>query len=331
MPVAGEGDGFLGGKAAVRYEKPGGCCRNKCCLACSLVTGAIGALLVLLGLVVVFVGPDKLEEAILDSMALTKGSDRTESWLRPPITPHLSGYAFHVKNPQAVLKGAKPQLEEWGPYVYKSVTLKDTDNNMVWNEEEGSLKYSPRKIYTFAPELSGPGLDPFNDVITVPNIPLWTGLHQAHKKGGDAIADTLADSGLGTPFVDVTFDGLLWGYNDELPCLKMDQPKECIKEGENKDPFSQVSADDFSDDDDFGDFDFKRRKREVAENEKTKPKKEKTYYDKLSLPKAEFVDCKCEWGLFRDRNVTMRKPIKFLTGVSDLAKKGVVLEYNNKK
>ena len=27
--------------------------------------------------------------------------------------------------------------------------------------------------------------------------------------------------GLATPFINVSFAGLLWGYNDELPCDKL--------------------------------------------------------------------------------------------------------------
>lgn len=41
-----------------------------------------------------------------------------------------------------------------------------------------------------------------------------------------------------------------------------------------------------------------------------------------------FPDCKCQWGLFRDRNITMRKPVRFLTGVTDLSEKGIVTEYD---
>ena len=55
----------------------------------------------------------------LRSMALTPGSERTESWLRPPVQPHLTAYAFHITNPNAVLAGKKPILEERGPFVYK--------------------------------------------------------------------------------------------------------------------------------------------------------------------------------------------------------------------
>lgn len=43
----------------------------------------------MLGLLMLLAGEGFLEEKILKSMALTEGSDRTESWLRPPVQPHL--------------------------------------------------------------------------------------------------------------------------------------------------------------------------------------------------------------------------------------------------
>ena len=45
-------------------------------------------------------------------------------------------------------------------------------------------------------------------------------------------------------FFSVSFSGLLWGYEDELPCLKLDLPGEC-------------GGDDYDDpwgDDDWGKF-----------------------------------------------------------------------------
>ena len=73
------------------------------------------------------------------------------------------------------------------------------------------------------------------------------------------IRPTLTEVGAGTPFVNVTFDGLLWGYEEDLPCLPLDVPKGCNK---GNDPFS-------GDDDPFGGegddgWDFKRRKRSIS-------------------------------------------------------------------
>ena len=78
-------------------------------------------------------------------MALVEGTERYDSWLRPPVQPHLEGYAFHITNPEAVKQGKKPILEEVGPFVYKSTTVKDSDNNVkFW--EDATLTYRPRKV-----------------------------------------------------------------------------------------------------------------------------------------------------------------------------------------
>ena len=41
-------------------------------------------------------------------------------------------------------------------------------------------------------------------------------------------------------------------------------------------------------------------------------------FSALQKPKAEIVDCKCEWGLFRDRNVMLRKPVNIRHGQGEL-------------
>ncbi len=328
-----ESAAFLGGPSKVGNlddggDGGGGCMRSSCCRCCCVLSGLVGVVLVAVGLVAILMGPGLLEDKILESMALTPGGDRTESWLHPPVQPHLTGYAFHVVNPDAILRGEKPIVEERGPYVYSSTSIKDSDNNMVWHEEDGTLEYRPRKIYKYVPELSGPGLDPYTDVMTVPNIPLWTGLNGLKGQSQfakDVGRSLIVENGLGLPFINVTFDGLLWGYEDDLPCLRLDRPKGCAGSEDDDDPFSE---DGWGDDDEWK----KRRKREAPQADETSAEvafdESKSEYAGLAKPKAEFVNCSCEWGLFRDRNVTMRKPLRFYTGQVDLSLKGIVTEYD---
>jgi len=54
-------------------------------------------------------------------------------------------------------------------------------------------------------------------------------------------------------------------------------------------------------------------------------------FESMFRPKAEVVDCKCQWGLFRDRNVTLRKPLKIHHGMADLSRKGWVEEFDSSK
>jgi len=286
-----------------------------------VATAVFGVIFLVLGIVVLLVGEPLLEQKVEDSMAIEPNSDRLRSWLMPPVQAHLTGYAWHIQNPDEVLKGAKPKLEERGPYVYKAVYVKDTEG-MIWSDDSTDLTYRPRRFYTYDPELSGEGLDPYKDFVTVPNIPLWTGLSKIPDGSKATIRPTLTDVGWGTPFVNVSFDGLLWGYQDELPCLPLDVPKGCSK---GNDPFS--SADDAFEDADDG-WDFKRRKRSLSDKDYRIVEKPDSIYRGKTLPKAEFINCTCNWGLFRGRNITLRKPIQFMTGVGDITKRGRILNYD---
>ena len=64
--------------------------------------------------------------------------------------PHVSGYGFHVENPDEVMQGTKPRLREVGPFIYKAVTVKDSEDfgtgksNLVYNEDGDTLTYRAR-------------------------------------------------------------------------------------------------------------------------------------------------------------------------------------------
>lgn len=42
-----------------------------------------------------------------------------DMWKQIPVPFYLSVYFFHVLNPNEVLQGGKPQVQERGPYVYR--------------------------------------------------------------------------------------------------------------------------------------------------------------------------------------------------------------------
>ena len=63
-----------------------------------------------------------------------------------------------------------------------------------------------------------------------------------------------------------------------------------------------------------------RAKRSVEEEEKVDLRR--LDHDAITKEKAAIVDCQCEWGLFRDRNVTLRKSVTINHGMNNLDKKG---------
>jgi len=308
-----------------------GCCRSPHTKRCCLATVGLGAVFILIGVVLLVVGPSMLEKKILATMALSPGSDRLQSWLVPPVQAHLTGYAFHVTNPEEVQQGGKPVLQEVGPFIYKAVTVKDSvdqetrKEHLEYNQDGETLTYRPRKFYFLDREASVG--DPDTTFITIPNVPLLTGFRDAKDsllKGTKV--QVMKNTGLGTPFINVSFSGLLWGYHDELPCFKLPRPQECgLEEG---------TMDIFADSDDEWSDDWKRKKRETTTRQKRETENvdlRDADFDSMFRPKAELVDCKCQWGLFRDRNVTLRKPLKIHHGMADLSKKGWVEEFNSEK
>jgi len=370
-----EADGFMGGGPKYRGGGKQGCCHSKHTRNCCVAIAVFGALFVAFGVAVLLVGKPLLEKKIAKSMALTPASERLESWLQPPVQPYMQAYAFHLKNPDEVLKGKKPHVEEIGPFVYRSDTLKDTDENMAFSNDNKHLTYRPRKMYYYDAELSS--VNPEKTYVTVPNIPYWTGLNKARKSGftGGYIRSIVTDPALGLakPFINVTLAGLLWGYHDELPCFKETRPSSCqsILGGPEEEESGGIDFGDDDEDDGWGDDDFGFGDDDedgfgfgdeddgfglggdtdesgdtfgefdsdfgggddispVVSTADYAPPKDSPY-EKMVKPKAEFVDCKCQWGLFRDRNVTMRKPSTFMTGLEDLATKGVMVDYDGKK
>ena len=113
---------------------------------------------------------------------------------------------------------------------------------------------------------------------------------------------TILNVGRATPFINVSFSGLLWGYKDELPCNNLPRPDECGVAKGQLDLFDQEDSEE--EDDDWGDW--RRRKRDTQPG----PSRHKRHVEdgvdlrmldhgSITKAKAAFVDCECEWGLFR--------------------------------
>jgi len=294
---------------SVKYADEQGCCSSRHTKRCCLATGIIGSLILLIGLVLMVAGRGLLEGAILKSMAMKEGSGRTDTWLTPEklnIRAHLTGYGFHVNNPDEVARGEKPNLTEVGPFVYQALTIKDTveedgKSNLHYNDDGATLTYRPRRFYFLDREQSVG--NPDTTYLTVPNIPLLTGFHKIRGtfggfiSTGDIALKLITKSGRGTPFVNVTFTELLWGYYDAMPCVNLARPWDCPAPPEevamNMDFDSgwgddEDGGDSWGDDED-GDDGWKRKKREAVkvEKEKMKMKRSVEEVERALFPQEE--------------------------------------------
>ncbi|XP_046913295.2 protein croquemort [Dermatophagoides farinae] len=117
--------------------------------------------------------PSALENAIVEEFMLNPESSSYQGWQKSNIPIYSSYYFFNITNPDELFKeGAKPRLQEIGPYVFQ---LNFEKVNISWNFDNGTVEYRQVKTWTPVPSKSIGSLD---DEIVHVNVPLLSGIHQ---------------------------------------------------------------------------------------------------------------------------------------------------------
>ncbi|XP_060532745.1 lysosome membrane protein 2 [Cylas formicarius] len=152
-----------------------------------------------------------LDYIILKNLKLREGSLSFHYWQKPGVIRLTKVYIFNVTNPDAFLaSGEKPKLQEIGPFTYRE----DMEKINIKFHDNGTVSFQHKKILKFVPELS---VDQ-NLKITVPNIPLLTLSTQSNNLGWfvQKAISVMLNMGSVKPFVSVTADELVFGYDDSL-------------------------------------------------------------------------------------------------------------------
>lgn len=185
-------------------------------------TGVAGVLLVVLAAVLGWVAfPYFVDIVIGKELALKPGTDAYDRWVTLPIDLDMKLYIFNVTNKEEIMKGAKPKLQELGPYVYKQHRHKV---DIKYDEQGDTLSYRQILIHTFDQEQSAPFKE--TDVVTTINPALWAMINTMQNipvlsKGTmfiDAAAPLLFPDGV---FVTTTADQLLF-RGVPIPCGRVE-------------------------------------------------------------------------------------------------------------
>ncbi|KAK9736318.1 CD36 family [Popillia japonica] len=133
-----------------------------------LALGIVGVVLFVLGFVFGFSSAldGVINSQIESSVRLERGTDQFNRWEELPFPLHFKVYAFHVVNPDAILEGARPIVQEVGPFVYNQYRRKE---NIQYDRLTDTYTYTQRQVYEFNEELSAFSED---TTITVLNIAL---------------------------------------------------------------------------------------------------------------------------------------------------------------
>ena len=89
-----------------------------------VVLTTAGLFLVATSTLLLLLFPAFVEHQMTQQFILREDMDRMESFIEPPITFYRNIYFFNVTNPVAILEGAKPMVEEIGPFVYTEMKKK---------------------------------------------------------------------------------------------------------------------------------------------------------------------------------------------------------------
>lgn len=182
--------------------------RRSICLGCF---GVLGVLLLVIGAIVVGLFDLFVNSFVAKELVLKKGSDVYQKWQRPPVVPHLLLYFFNVTNKEEFQQGAKPVLQEVGPYCYREHWEKV---NITFHNN-GTVSYETQKHYYFERSKS---VGDDSDIITTLNIPMMTAVSKWRfairlaKLALSSILEVLKEE----PFISRSVNELMWGYEDPL-------------------------------------------------------------------------------------------------------------------
>lgn len=140
------------------------------------------------------------------------GTELFEQWLNPPIDVYMNFYIFDLKNPDQFIRGAKPKLQEIGPFVFREYIIKeDIVDNLNY-----TITYNERRRYKFVPEKSSYELE---YPITTLNMAIVTVMSQIRYMSGfihSAVNLALSLTGENKFTITKSAQEVLFGYEDNF-------------------------------------------------------------------------------------------------------------------
>ncbi|XP_052433012.1 platelet glycoprotein 4 [Carassius gibelio] len=178
-----------------------------CCdLKCGLITGTVlGALIAVLGGILIPVGNDFIENTVHKETVLENGTLAFDTWTSVDISIYRQFWLFDVQNADDVVKqGAKPVLVQKGPYTYRTRFIPKKDITFYDNY---TVSFVLPAGAIFEPSMS---VGTEEDTFTSLNLAV-AGVYSLMPH---FIANILIQSSRSTLFQKTTVKELLWGYHD---------------------------------------------------------------------------------------------------------------------
>nr|KAF6393613.1 scavenger receptor class B member 2 [Pipistrellus kuhlii] len=146
---------------------------------CFYAVGTLSLLLLVTSvtLLVARVFQKAVDQAIEKTIVLRNGSETFDSWKQPPLPVYSQFYFFNVTNPEEILGGEIPRLEEVGPYTYRSLSWWTTDKCNMINGTDGDtfhpLITKDEVLYVFPSDFCRSVHITFSDYESVQGLPAF--------------------------------------------------------------------------------------------------------------------------------------------------------------
>ncbi|CAI4231110.1 unnamed protein product [Auanema sp. JU1783] len=145
------------------------CCSKKSGVIWSFASGIV---LIIIGLIVTILIPSVVEHIAVEQAYIgtvikngTKvPSSVTERWAQPLYDMRQHVWIYNVTNPDDIMKGGKPKVNEVGPFVFSEKQKK----NFTFSEDESRVSYRNNHLYMYNASLSCEKCK-LDLLVTVPN------------------------------------------------------------------------------------------------------------------------------------------------------------------
>ncbi|XP_078410382.1 platelet glycoprotein 4 [Cetorhinus maximus] len=193
-------------------------CCNKICL---LRTGVVvGAVMLILGGILIPIGDKIIQDFINKEDVIADGTLAYENWIQTASPVYRQFWLFNVKNPSEIMNlGAKPVLEQKGPYTYR---IRQLPKSIIAVNANHTISYLQPRSAIFQPNMSV-GLE--TDIITALNFAA-AAAPSIYPPITHGFINLLLKRAKASLFQNRTVLELLWGYED--PILKMAFSKDPI-------------------------------------------------------------------------------------------------------
>jgi len=176
----------------------------------SVILLIFGFSLLIIGLALNFLIPVFVHNKVNALLPLKPGTVIYSQWQNTTVPAYLQFWFFNIVNHLEVLKGAKPYLQQIGPYTYHEYRIK---HNITFNEN-GTVSYLQKRLFYFDRSRSVGDED---DIFTTVNIPLVElGKFLKDHTFLKLIMNPIIRSYHEKYFFVTSVKNITWGYKDAL-------------------------------------------------------------------------------------------------------------------